>query len=320
MASQIRAGKKRVQFSAENMAQTIQSVRDGKPKMRAARLFGVPKTTLLDKLANRVPEAATKPGAKPVLTFAEENTLVNYAHLMADIGYPITRKEICYEVKRLMDMDGRKTPFTENPPGYNWYMGFLQRHPTLSERTPQALGHERAHISMPMIESWYDKMFNFLKNEVENWEAMVKKPRRVFNASLRIGVSSMRKDRESPCSNRLKTRLTSCYIQQITVMACFNAVGDYLPLFIVYPGQRFCDTGLEAFPGAIYALSENGWMDQDLFVSFLEHFYMFVDDVNIEEPVILFIDGHSTHMTAQAARFCAEHRIALHCFLLMQQT
>ncbi|XP_069109467.1 uncharacterized protein [Argopecten irradians] len=98
-------------------------------------------------------------------------------------------------------------------------------------------------------------------------------------------------------------------------MACFNALGDYVAPLIVYPGQRFRDTGIKEFPEAIYAHSENGWMDKELFLSFLAVFNSFVEEKTIEKPVILFVDGHSTHMTAEAARFCAENHIILYCLL-----
>lgn len=38
-------------YSAENMALAIRAVRGGMPKMRAAKQFAVPRTSLLDKLS-----------------------------------------------------------------------------------------------------------------------------------------------------------------------------------------------------------------------------------------------------------------------------
>lgn len=78
---------KRVQYSPSKMRAAIEMVRsNGMAKAKAAKLFGVPRTTLIDKLAGRVPEEATRPGPSSVLTPAEEKTLVRYADLMAQIG------------------------------------------------------------------------------------------------------------------------------------------------------------------------------------------------------------------------------------------
>jgi hypothetical protein len=103
--------------------------------------------------------------------------------------------------------------------------------------------------------------------------------------------------------------------QQITVMACFNAFGDYMPPLIVYPGQRFRDHGIESFPEAIYGHTDNEWMDSALFLSFLKELNCFVTSKSITKPVLLFVDGHSTHMSLDAAQYCFDNQIILYCLL-----
>ena len=85
MSRQISA-KKRVQCSPDSMALAIEMVRKGlMSKKQASTTYGVPRTTLLDKLAGRVPEESTRPGPAPILTKAEEDILWNYCNLMAEI-------------------------------------------------------------------------------------------------------------------------------------------------------------------------------------------------------------------------------------------
>ena len=84
---------------------------------------------------------------------------------------------------------------------------------------------------------------------------------------------------------------------------------------IVFAGKRIRDVGLEGFPEAIYGHSASGWMDSELFATFLEHFLQFVKSNNIHLPVMLFIDGHCTHLTLEAARFCSENKIVLYCLV-----
>lgn len=102
---------------------------------------------------------------------------------------------------------------------------------------------------------------------------------------------------------------------QITVMVCFKALGLYLPPMIIYPGERFIETGIEDFPEALYGHSSNGWMDSSLFVEFLRHFTHTLKDNNIPTPVLLFADGHSTHISLEAATYCSENGIILYCLL-----
>lgn len=77
--------------------------------------------------------------------------LIQYIYIL---GYPLTRKELLFETKRIMDIDGRKTPFKDNLPGKGWFKAFFKRNPDLVERTPAALGHQRAAISFAMIQGY----------------------------------------------------------------------------------------------------------------------------------------------------------------------
>ena len=98
---------------------------------------------------------------------------------------------------------------------------------------------------------------------------------------------------------------------QITVLACFNAIGYYIPPLIDYPGERFRDSGIHDFDEAIYGHTSSGWMDSELFVSYLEHFNDLVSKHNIPKPVLLLVDRHSTHMSLSAAYYCFSNDIIL---------
>ena len=116
MASQTKVRSVRKQYPPEKMQAALAAVRNGMSKKRASIVFQVPRTTLLDKLAGRVPEKA-RSGPSPVLTMSEERVLVEYLILMSKIGYPMTRKDLVNEVKVVLDADGRKNPFVDNRPG-----------------------------------------------------------------------------------------------------------------------------------------------------------------------------------------------------------
>ena len=311
-----RVKRKRQQYSPTKMATAIEYVRGGMPKRRAAKLCGVPRTTLLDKLYGRVPEEHTKPGSKTILTSAEEDVLVNYLKLMADVGYPVSRLELKTEVKKLLDRDGRNTPFNNNMPGNDWYDGFCRRHQEIKERKPQALGRERAIISFEMIEQWFDTLQSYLKKEIKDHEMLVQDPRRIFNADESgFPLCATTSRVLAPTGAKHVYQVVANDKTQITVMACLNANGDYMPPMIVYPGQRFRAVGIDKFPGAIYGHSDKGWMDSELFVQFLHEFVTFVKSKAISFPVLLFVDGHSTHLSLEAAQFCRDNGVILYCLL-----
>lgn len=145
---------------------------------------------------------------------------------------------------------------------------------------------------------------------------MISDPRRVFNADesgFPICVKSTKV--LAPTGSRHVYQVLPGDKTQITVLACFNAFGDYMSPLIIYPGQRFRDTVLSGFEEAIFGMTKNGWMDSELFLSFLEHFDSYLIEKKINRPVILFVDGHSTRMSLPAANFCSEKSIILYCLL-----
>ena len=304
------------QYSPSKVASAVSVVQSGAmSKRKAALTFGIPRSTLLDKLSGKAP-VGTNPGKPCVLNAAEESVLVDYVKLMASIGYPLKRKELCFEVKKVLDNDGRKTPFNENLPGKHWYRLFSKRHPDLCERSAMALGHQRSHINLEMIEGWFNGLTSYLKKEVPDVDAFLRDPRRIFNAD-ESGFPLSVTDGKVLTEKGVRHVYQVCTSNktQITVLACFNAMGNYVPPLIVYPGERFRDTGIHEFEEAIYGHTSSGWMDSDLFVSFLRHFNDFVEEQAIPKPVLLLVDGHSTHMSLEAGHFCYTNDIILYCLL-----
>ena len=89
--------------------------------------------------------------------------------------------------------------------------------------------------------------------------------------------------------------------------------------YLVYPSQlMMVRMGYENFPEAIYTQMEKGWMDADSFFEFICYFDAWVKKLKIVHPVILWVDGHMSHLAAQMARFCHVNGIIL--FVLLGNT
>ena len=190
----------------------------------------------------------------------------------------------------------------------------MKRHPEISHRTAMTLGHQRAMINKSMIDGWFGCLKTYLQREIPDWENMVKDPRRCFNADesgfpLCINTGKVLAEKGA----RHVYQVASSTKQQLTVMVCFNAFGQYIPPLIVFPGERLRDSGINDFPEAIYGQTPSGWMDSELFVEFLKHVNAFVAEQSIQKPIILYVDGHSTHLSLEAAEYCNSNDIVLYC-------
>lgn len=67
--------KKICNYADEKMAEAVRAVSHGMPKKTAAKTFGVPRSTLADKISGRYRESK-KIGRDPFLSQAEERNIV----------------------------------------------------------------------------------------------------------------------------------------------------------------------------------------------------------------------------------------------------
>ena len=124
-------------YDPQAMATAIEMVRAGTMSEKKASIIdGVPRKTLLEMLAGRVPEEDTRPGPHTGPKKAEEKTLVNKINLMAEIGYPLTRDELLKEVKCILDTNRRNTPFAIICQGRGGFTSLSHETPKIRENTP----------------------------------------------------------------------------------------------------------------------------------------------------------------------------------------
>jgi hypothetical protein len=103
---------------------------------------------------------------------------------------------------------------------------------------------------------------------------------------------------------------------QMTIMAAASAAGHFVQPMIIYPGQRFAYNPLEGFEDAAFGRSENGWMDSEVFISWLRNVFIpSIESRNVRKPVLLLIDGHKTHVSMEASDTCLANGVELYCLL-----
>lgn len=96
---------KRKKWTDEQMEGAMKAVESGLGVNRAAVDYGVPWTTLKDRLSSRV-EHGRKPGLAPYLTAGEEKELGEFLKSCASIGYAKTRKDVMHIVQSVVTEKG----------------------------------------------------------------------------------------------------------------------------------------------------------------------------------------------------------------------
>ncbi len=270
------------------------------------------------RIKGRVPEDA-KYGGTTVLTEGEENRLSKYIIQLGEIGCPWTDKDLGNAVKSILDADGRQNPFKNNYPGRSWFDGFFARHPEISHRKGQGVHKAGAGVTKEMLHNWFDGFAKYITENTEEGMSILNDPRRLSNAD-ETGCR-LKGDTGRVQPFLVKRGQKQVYVtqsgdkQQITVVGCFCADGEYMPPFMVFPGVRLTGINFEDFPEAYRTTSENGWMTQETWLLFMEKYNEWMTSRGIKKPFIMWIDGHSSHISLEIAEYCNDSKIILYCFV-----
>lgn len=99
----------------------------------------------------------------------------------------------------------------------------------------------------------------------------------------------------------------------LTVLLTGNAGGELAPPMIVFKYERIPKDLAMSVPSSWgIGKSANGWMCGETFYEYLSNiFHPWLVQKRITLPVILFIDGHSSHLTLHTSKFCDENGIIL---------
>ena len=117
----------------ERIKKAYHAVQGGTSLHKAAKGFGVAKTTLHRRLQGGS-EDPKKRGRKPWLLTDDEKDLENWALQMTKIGCALTEKPCKTVVKNILDKKKINVFPPDNLPSQNWVDRFLARHPNLTSR------------------------------------------------------------------------------------------------------------------------------------------------------------------------------------------
>ncbi|KAL5237051.1 hypothetical protein ACI65C_004461 [Semiaphis heraclei] len=150
---------------------------------------------------------------------------------------------------------------------------FLKRNPEIVKRNTEGISKARAAVTEDKIRNWFQELDTYL-------------------------VSEGRKEKEC-----------------ITVLCTYGADGSIPPPMVIYPYKRLPSSIMTTFPEEwIIGRSDSGWMVSSSFYEYISNgFYSWLLNEKIKFPMILFLDGHKSHLSLELAEFCANHEIILYC-------
>ena len=106
--------------------------------------------------------------------------------------------------------------------------------------------------------------------------------------------------------------ITSGNKKQITVLACASAASYTLPPLVIFVRKGLVeDLTVDEIPGTAYGLSDKGWMEGEIFDEWFTHH--FLKHAPASRPLLLLLDGHSTHYTPDFITKAAHEKVIVFC-------
>ena len=131
-----------------------QAVWSGEMSLRTASdKYGVPRNTL----SNHLRGISTKRygGPRTILTPTEEREIVASCQVLQELGFPLTKDHVSVAIRDYLRDHDKSHCFKDGVPGYDWWLGFFKRHPSLAQRKPEHLPMNRAKAATPEVRKKY---------------------------------------------------------------------------------------------------------------------------------------------------------------------
>lgn len=289
-------------WSAANMQRALDEIAKGAKIRNVAQRFNIPRSTLHDRVKGRRQIASTL-GRKPVFSEDAEKELANQIVKLSKLYYGVTLNAFDYAKANNIG-----TPFsqTKEQAGKDWASGFMMRN-NISLRKPE--GRSLNRITAFNREEM-DILWTNLSNVMDKYKFT---PQNVYNVD-ETGITTVQRPGRILAQKGQKVVgfATSGERGKTTTVVCaFNASGNYVPPCFIFARKRMSpELQRNGPPGASYFCSDNGWMNEDLFVQWLKHFKSFAN-CSKEQPTLLIMDNHVSHCTLEAYNFCRDSGIVV---------
>ncbi|XP_060520847.1 uncharacterized protein LOC132698671 [Cylas formicarius] len=136
------------------------------------------------------------------------------------------------------------------------------------------------------------------------------KPTRIYNMD-ESGINTVPK-KISIKGKKLVGKIVSAERgRTITLVCAMSATESYVPPAFIFPRKRMKGYLLNnAPPGSIGMVSDSRFVNTNMFLEYLHYFKDNVQPTK-ENPVLLILDNHSSHLSLAAVNFCRENGIHL---------
>ncbi|XP_057662210.1 uncharacterized protein LOC130897395 [Diorhabda carinulata] len=213
-------------WTEKNMQKAVEDVINKKMGVNeASRLYEIPSRTLR--------RSKQRIGRPSELGYENELKLVAHIKKLESIGFPLEPsrlQSIAYDFAENLRLPHRFNNEKKSA-GWDWFQGFMKRHPDLSKRKAEGLSLARAS---GMNRQDVDKYFEMLLKVLTDND-LISKPERIYNmdeSGIQVNNKTGRviASKSAKCVNTVTSTEKG---ENISLIACCNAEGTFHPPILI---------------------------------------------------------------------------------------
>lgn len=297
-----------------DLKDAINAVKNDSMSIRkAASTYKIPRKTL-ERRIRKNNDVKGRMGPDSLFGSANENRLVSRIKDMQKSGFPLTRddlRHIAYQFAKQLGLKHRFNDETEKA-GYVWLQSFLTRNPSIVIRKAEGLSLARSQaMNREVVSNYYTILHTILEeNELFN------KPSNIFNMD-ESGLQLNNRPNQVLAEKGSKSvsSITSTEKgETITLVACCNAEGSFLPPAVIMKGKNIKKELEDNMPPGtkLFMSQKSAYMNSEIFLRWLrEHFV----PRKPKGKTLLLLDGHTSHSTSvEMLEYAKANDIIIFCF------
>jgi hypothetical protein len=195
--------------------------------------------------------------------------------------------------------------------GIHWTEQFLHRYPELKAKYVAGLDKQRAKAQDPEI---FADWFQLYKTTIEKYHIKKQNRHNMDEKGVMIGFISKVKVIISKYEKKI-------YMVQprnrewVSLIKCISMDGRRTRPWVIFKAKQHQKQWFSALPSVHIATSPNGWTDNEIGLEWLKVCFEpeTRDSDSDNEYRLLILDGHASHISTAAIRFCIASKIVLLC-------
>ena len=274
---------------------------------RASREYGVPESTLRDRMKERIPFNEDKLptiGSASIFDGEEELTLAEHFNHMSYLGYGYIKNDMKIIACDYAISLNKKNPVQSHLSNC-WYYEFKKRFPYVNPRKHTTnLSIERAKATSAGTVHIYYTNLKAILDTVEH------EPDQLYIVDEIILPMELNAE-----DVYVKTNSSECArvgdSKTFTLIGCANAAGSLVPPYLILPGKRWNNFYLEGTcAGSDGECSDDGDTNAIVFNNYFNnHFRKFVPFGKDNKPIIVLYDGQKSNLMLTLKSFGEENNI-----------